>query len=162
MGSKEKGYTETYRQNRKRLKGVENERTVAGGEGIWEGQGHAAVFNMENLQGPAVQPRELWSTLCNNLVVTRGKDGEGTVRESGMDMDTQLYLSWRTSKDPLASSGKSAQCHVAAWMGGEFGGEGIHVRVWLSPLAVPQYRTFLVLKKKFKIKNSYCGSDSVS
>ena len=32
--------------------------------------------------------------------------------------------------------GKSAQCYVAAWMGGEFGGEWIHVYVWLSPLAV--------------------------
>ena len=49
--------------------------------------------------------------------------GEGTVRESGMDVDTRLCLTWRTSKDLLASPGKSAQCHVAAWMGGEFGGE---------------------------------------
>ena len=47
--------------------------------------------------------------------------GEGTVRESGMDMDTRLYLTWRTSKDLLDSPGNSAQCHVAAWMGG-FGG----------------------------------------
>ena len=30
----------------------------------------------------------------------------------------------------------SAQCYVAAWMGGEFGGEWIHVYVWLSPFAV--------------------------
>ena len=47
--------------------------------------------------------------------------GEGTVRESGMDMDTQLDLTWRTSKDLLHSTGKSAQCHVAAGMGEEFG-----------------------------------------
>ena len=26
--------------------------------------------------------------------------------------------------------------YVAAWMGGEFGGERTHVYVWLSPLAV--------------------------
>ena len=32
--------------------------------------------------------------------------------------------------------GNSAQCFVAAWMGGEFGGEWIHVYVWLSPFAV--------------------------
>ena len=32
----------------------------------------------------------------------------------------------------------SAQCHVAAWMGGEFGGEWIHVYVGLSPFAVHQ------------------------
>ena len=62
--------------------------------------------------------------------------GEGIVRESGMDMDTLLCLTWRASKDLLDSTGDSAQCHVAAWMGGEFGGEGIHVHVWLSPFAV--------------------------
>ena len=60
-------------------------------------------------------------------MVTRGKDGEGTVRESGMDMDTLLCLTRRTSKDLLDSSGNSAQCHVAAWMGGEFGGEWVDV-----------------------------------
>jgi len=30
---------------------------------------------MENQQGPAGQHRELCSILCNNLIVTRGKDG---------------------------------------------------------------------------------------
>ena len=55
-------------------------------------------------------------------MVPRGKDGGVIVRESGMDMDTLLYLTWRTSKDLLDSTGNSAQCHVAAWMGGEFGG----------------------------------------
>ena len=63
--------------------------------------------------------------------------GGGTVRESGMDMDTRLCLTWRTSKDLLASTGNSAQCHMAAWMGGEFGGERIHMYVWLSLVAVP-------------------------
>ena len=29
----------------------------------------------------------------------------------------------------------SAQGYVAAWMGGDFGGEWIHVYVWLSPFA---------------------------
>ena len=62
--------------------------------------------------------------------------GKGTVRESGMDMDTLLYLAWRTSKDLLDSTWTSAQCHVVAWMGGEFGGEWIRVYVWLSPFAV--------------------------
>ena len=51
------------------------------------------------------------------------------VRESGMDVDTPLYLTWRTSKDLLESTGDSAECHVAAWMGGEFGGERVHVYV---------------------------------
>ena len=62
--------------------------------------------------------------------------GEGTVRESGMDVDTRLCLTWRTSKDLLHSPGKSVQCHEAAWMGGEFGGEWMHVYVCLSPFVV--------------------------
>ena len=79
-------------------------------QGVWDGHGHTAVFNMENQQGPAGQHRELCSILCNNLMVTRGKDGEGIVREFGMDMDTLLYLPWRTSKDLLDSTGNSARC----------------------------------------------------
>ena len=51
--------------------------------------------------------------------------GEGIVRESGMDMDTLLYFTWRTSKDLLSSTENSAQCHVAAWMGAEFEGKWI-------------------------------------
>ena len=59
-----------------------------------------------------------------------GRIGEGIVREFGMDLDTLLHLAWRTSKDLLDSTGTSGQCHVVAWMGGEFGGEGIRVHVW--------------------------------
>ena len=54
-------------------------------QGVCDGHGHTAVFNMEDQQGPA-------------------------------------------------GTGKSAQCHVAAW---KFGGEWIHVNVSLSPFAVP-------------------------
>jgi len=61
---------------------------------------------------------------------------EGTVREFGMDMYTLLYLKWITNEDLLDSTGNSAQCYVAAWVGGESGGEWIHVYVWLSPFAV--------------------------
>ena len=61
---------------------------------------------------------------------------EGTVREFGMDMYTLLYLKWITNEDLLDSTGNSAQCYVAAWVGGESGGEWIHVYIWLSPLAV--------------------------
>ena len=63
--------------------------------------------------------------------------GEGIVREFGMDMYTLLYLRWETNKDLLNSTGSSAQCHVAAWVGGEFGGEGIHVSVWLTSSELP-------------------------
>ena len=62
--------------------------------------------------------------------------GEGIVREFGIDMYTLLYSKWITNKDLLYSTGNSAQCYVAAWMGGEFGGEWIHVYVWLSPFAM--------------------------
>ena len=53
-----------------------------------------------------------------------------------MDMYTLLYLKWITNKDPPYSIWNSAQCYVAAWMGEEFGGEWIQVRVWQSPSAV--------------------------
>ena len=43
------------------------------------------------------------------------------------------------NKDVLYGTGNSAQCYVAAWMGGEFGGEWKHVygrRGWQSLYAV--------------------------
>ena len=61
---------------------------------------------------------------------------EGKVKKFGMDVNTLLYLQWITNKDLLYSTGNSAQCYVAAWMGGEFRGEWIQVYVWLSPFAV--------------------------
>ena len=45
-------------------------------------------------------------------------------------------LEWVTNKALLCSTEHSVQCSVAAWMGGEFGGEWIHVYGWLSPSAV--------------------------
>jgi len=53
-----------------------------------------------------------------------------------MDRYTLLYLKCITNKDLLYSTWNSAQCYATAWMGGEFGGEWIHVYVWLSPFAV--------------------------
>jgi len=77
-------------------------------------------------------------------------------------MYTLLCLKWITSKD--LSTWNSAQCHVAGWMGVEFGGEWIHVHpsvyVWLSPFAahlklsqhcksaIPQYKICLKKKKR--------------
>ena len=58
------------------------------------------------------------------------------VKEFGMDMYTMLYLKGITNKELLYSKGNSYQCYVAAWMGVEFGGEWIHVYVWLSPFAI--------------------------
>ena len=56
-----------------------------------------------------------------NLWLPGERIGEGIVREFGMDMYTLLYLKWITNKDVLCSTGNSAQCYVAAWMGGENG-----------------------------------------
>ena len=66
------------------------------------------------------------------MVTKRQEWGEGIVREFGMDMYALLYLKWVTNKVLLYSTGKSAQCYRAAWMGGGC----IHVYVWLSPFAV--------------------------
>ena len=51
-------------------------------------------------------------------------------------MDRDLYLKWIIQKDLLYSTGNSAQCYVAAWVGGEFGREWIHAHVWLNPFAI--------------------------
>ena len=78
-------------------------------------------------------------------MVTRGKGvGERIVREFQIDMTTLLCSKWITNKDLLYSTGNSAQCHVAAWMGEGFGGEWIHVYKYIvSPftahLKLPQH-----------------------
>ena len=48
-----------------------------------------------------------------------------------MDTDTLLDFTWRTSKDLLDSTGDSAQCHIAAWIGGEFGEQWLHIYVYM-------------------------------
>ena len=55
-------------------------------------------------------------------MIVEGRMGEGIVRKFGMDMDTRLFLTWRTKKDLLDGRENSAQCYMAAWMRGEFGG----------------------------------------
>ena len=55
--------------------------------------------------------------------------GEGVVTEFGMEMYTLLYFKRIIIKDLLYSPGNFAQCYVAAWMGGEFGGEWILVYI---------------------------------
>ena len=57
------------------------------------------------------------------MVVVGGRWEEGIVWEFRMDMYTLLCLKWSTSTDLLCSTWNSAQCYVAAWMGGEFGGK---------------------------------------
>ena len=64
---------------------------------------------------------------------------ERTVREFGKVMYTLLYLKWIANKDLLYSTGNSAQCYVAAWMGGEFGGEWVHVNPFAVHLKLSQH-----------------------
>ena len=72
-------------------------------------------------------------------MVVKGKTwGEVIVRKFGMYMYTLLYLKWITNKDLLYITWNSAQRYLEAWVGGEFGGERIHVYVWPSPSAVHQ------------------------
>ena len=61
---------------------------------------------------------------------------EEIVTEFGMDMYTPLYSKWVTNRALLCSTWNSAQCCVAAWMGGKFRGKWRDVHVWLSPFAV--------------------------
>ena len=49
--------------------------------------------------------------------------GEGRVREFGIDRYILLYLKRITNKDLLYGTGNTAQCYVAAWTGGQLGGE---------------------------------------
>ena len=61
----------------------------------------------------------------------------------------------------------SAQCHAAAWMGQEFGGEWIHMHVWVSPSpvylklsqrcesAIPQYKIKSSRKKGVLSSNAH-------
>ena len=71
----------------------------------------------------------------NELKVAGGgqeDERKGLYRDLGMDVYTLLYLKWIRNKDLQYSTWNSAQCYVAAWMGGKFGGEWRHVYIWLS------------------------------
>ena len=70
-----------------------------------------------------LQNRYRLTDLENELMVARGKDGRGIVRDFGKAMDTLLYLKWITNKDLLYSTGNSTQYYVTAWVGRESGGK---------------------------------------
>ena len=57
--------------------------------------------------------------------------GRGSLGVGDGHVHTAVFI-----MDLLCSTGNSAQCSVAAWMRGEFGGGWIRVYVWLSPCAV--------------------------
>ena len=60
-----------------------------------------------------------------------------------MDMHTLLYLKWIINKALLYSTWNSVQCYVAAWMGGESGGEWIRMAKSLRCL-LESIRTLLI------------------
>ena len=76
---------------------------------------------------------QTWRT---SLQLLAAKSWGGIDCEFGTDIYILLQLKQITKHDLLYSTGNSAQCHMAAWMAGEFGGEWIHVYVWLSHFAV--------------------------
>ena len=83
-------------------------------------------------------------SLESNLTVTRGEGcGEGIVTEFGMDVYTLLYLKWITNKDLLHCTGNSAQCRVAAWLGGASGEKGYCICV-VESLCCPPETTALL------------------
>ena len=62
-----------------------------------------------------------------------------------MVMYTLLCLKWITNKDLLNSTGNSAQCHVAARMGGGFGGEWTRVCMAEPFCCSPETFTMLLI-----------------
>ena len=70
----------------------------------------------------------------NELTVPRGKGGGRDSRGVWDGHGHTAVFNMENQQGPAGQHRNSAQCHVAAWMGGEFGGEWIHV--WLSLFAV--------------------------
>ena len=68
-------------------------------------------------------------------------------------MHTLLYLKWITNKDLLYSTWNSAQCYVAAKMGGEYGGEGIHIYVMAESLPCSHETVTTLLISSTPIQN---------
>ena len=87
------------------------------------------------------------------------RGGKGQVRSLGWTC-THCCISI-TNKNLLSGTWNSAQCYVAVWTGGKFGGEWIHVYVWLSSFTVHLRLSQHCLSigytpmqnKKLKIKN---------
>ena len=70
-----------------------------------------------------------------------------------------LYLKGITNKDVQNSTGNSAQCHVAAWMGGEFWGRMdtcicVAESLCWSPVTALLISYTPIQNKKFNVKES--------
>ena len=83
---------------------------------------------------------------------SRGKDKGKTQGVWDQYVHTAIF-----KMDLMYSTGNSSQSYVADWMEGEFGGERIHVCVWLSPFVVHlklsqhYYLVIFQYKKKKKV-----------
>ena len=86
------------------------------------------------------------------MVTRGGRWGQWILREFGINMYTLLYIKWMTNKDPLCSTGNSALCYVAAWMGGGF---GENVCAQWCPTWDPLDRSSLSMK--FFRQEYWCG-----
>ena len=88
--------------------------------------------------------------------------GERTVRELGVDVDTLLYLTWRTNKDLLDSTGNSAQNSVITlWFPGGRMGEGIVGEFGMDMdtlLYLTQRTNKELLYRKKKKDKSFCST----
>ena len=83
-----------------------------------------------------------------------------------MVMYTLLYLKWITNKDLLYCTGNLLNViWQLGWEGG-FGGEWIHVYVWLSPFTVylnlPQHCQLAILQYKIKLKKKSLSPNTVT
>ena len=65
-------------------------------------------------------------TLRMSLWFLKGRMGRASQRVWDKYVHTAI-LKWISNKGLLYSTWNSAHCYVAAWMGGMFGGEGIHI-----------------------------------
>ena len=94
-----------------------------------------------------------------HMVTRKDRWAKVTIRGFGVDMYTLLYLKWIINKDLQDSTENSAQCYMATQMGGEFGGEWIHVCVSQHCyLAVLQYKIKTEKKKRVKVQQQSEGN----
>ena len=89
------------------------------------------------------------SSLFLNLWLPKGRWREERVKEFRIDIYTLLYLKWVTIEVLMYITVNSAQWYVAAQMGGKFGGEWIHVYIWLSSFCCPSETITTLLTTKF-------------
>ena len=81
---------------------------------------------------PALEAQNLnlWIAREQTYGYKVGGMGEGIVRECGINMHTAIFKMDNSQQSTiLYSTGNSAQCYVAALMGGELWREWIHVYV---------------------------------